>query len=297
MDAPIVDSHLHLYRSQREGQRAKENYTIWEYGRLDRVRYSNLSGDVESALGALRSAQAQIGIVVNLIDVLEPTTPPSEQLIASNDWVCEVGRTHPALVPFLAVDLTYLPLDKTLAHIRELVDARGARGIKLHPPMQNLDLGAHKNRPLFELCRELDLPIISHSGPSRAGVQFGEPNAYRPLLDALPELRISLAHLGGAAWKQVPELARDYPGIHFDLSEVISWTGAPHAPSAEEIVTLIRAIGVERVMFGTDFPWYDIDYTVRQVRDLPGLSAAEQDAILGLNALQFFRLSLPAQAE
>lgn len=97
--------------------------------------------------------------------------------------------------------------------------------------------------------------------------------------------------MGGAAWRQLPALARDYPHVSFDLCEIIEWLGAPNAPSPAQMTDLIRAVGPQRVMMGSDFPWYDIDHTVGSVLALPGLSAEEKDDIIGENAIRFFRLS------
>lgn len=40
-------------------------------------------------------------------------------------------------------------------------------------------------------------------------------------------------------------------------------------------------------MMGSDFPWYDLDTTVEQVRRIPGLSNADRDKITDLNAAEF----------
>jgi hypothetical protein len=86
-------------------------------------------------------------------------------------------------------------------------------------------------------------------------------------------------------------VAADFPQLAFDLSEIIEWTGAPHAPSAAGLAALIREIGADRVMLGSDFPWYDPLRTADRVAGLPGLSAAERVAILGGNAMRIFGLA------
>jgi predicted TIM-barrel fold metal-dependent hydrolase len=112
------------------------------------------------------------------------------------------------------------------------------------------------------------------------------------VLAAYPGLVLVLAHLGGASWKQTADLARAYPQAVFDLCEIIEWTGAPSAPTAEELGHLIREIGSERVMLGTDFPWYDLDRTVDLVTALPGLSVGERESILGANAARILHLEV-----
>lgn len=64
------------------------------------------------------------------------------------------------------------------------------------------------------------------------------------------------------------------------------------APTREEIAEVIRTVGPDRVMMGSDFPWCDIDHTVDVVLDLPGLTSAEKHAIIGENAARFFQLSI-----
>jgi predicted TIM-barrel fold metal-dependent hydrolase len=54
---------------------------------------------------------------------------------------------------------------------------------------------------------------------------------------------------------------------------------------------LIRAIGVERVMMGSDFPWYDIDHTVARIFELPGLGETEACLIVGENAASLLRIA------
>jgi predicted TIM-barrel fold metal-dependent hydrolase len=95
-----------------------------------------------------------------------------------------------------------------------------------------------------------------------------------------------LAHLGGGRWQQSLQLAEAFPQLCFDLCEIIAWTGAPGAPSRDELGRMIKEIGPERVLFGTDFPWYEVDRTISQLMDLPHLSSEEKEGILGRNAVE-----------
>lgn len=73
--------------------------------------------------------------------------------------------------------------------------------------------------------------------------------------------------------------------MRFDLSEIVSWSGcSPGAPGREKLSALIREIGAERVLLGSDFPWYEPGDVIAAVEELPGLGEAERAAILGENA-------------
>ncbi|MFN8233840.1 MAG: amidohydrolase family protein [Actinomycetota bacterium] len=193
------------------------------------------------------------------------------------------------MTPFVGVDPWALSPDENVAHLREMAD-RGAKGIKLHPVVQRFEPADARMQPVFAACRELGLTVLSHTGSAKGGDRFAEPSGFAPVLRDFPGLRVLLAHLGGGRWAQTVDLAREFPDLTFDLCEIIEWTGAPNAPTVDQLSAMIRDIGPERVMLGTDFPWYDLGRTVDLVMDLPGLSEGEKEAILGANAIRLLGL-------
>ena len=138
--------------------------------------------------------------------------------------------------------------------------------------------------PFYETCQDLGIPIVSHSGPARGGEPYGEPGNFAAALEAFPRLTIVLAHMGGATWQQCVDIAHAYSNVYFDICEIIAWTGGTNAPTNQQLGQLVKDVGPERVMMGSDFPWYDLDYTVQQIMELPVLSNEEKEGILGANA-------------
>ena len=96
--------------------------------------------------------------------------------------------------------------------------------------------------------------------------------------------------MGGATWGQALEIAETYGNAYFDCCEIVEWTGSSNGPSMQQLGQLIRDIGPERVMMGSDFPWYDIDHTVARIMQMPVLSIEEKEGILGANALRILDL-------
>jgi hypothetical protein len=225
-----------------------------------------------------------------------PTTPAADRLRAYNDWVLGVADESPHMTAFVAADPSALGGAAGAAHLRECAE-RGARGIKIHPIVQAFAPTDPRLDPVYETCVELGLTVLSHSGRGRGHAPAADPFAFAPVMERFPDLHLLLAHLGGASWRQVSPFAAAYPAVSFDLCEIIAWTGAPGAPSADELGRLIRGIGSERVLFGTDFPWYELDRTVEQLMALPHLSDEERRGILGENAIRRIGLTVTGAAQ
>jgi uncharacterized protein len=301
---PLVDVHVHLYEDLAAGQQAKDRYVIWEYGDDPGVTFSASPGDVAALTSVYEKAGFDRAIVVHLFDTAlareqaaaqlgaaEAVAAAAEAMRASNQWIAEVVRANPVAEVLISIDPAALPPQAITAHLAELA-AAGVLGVKLHPVSHSFEPNDPRLHPMYELCADAGLIVLSHSGPGPAGAAgSARPSEFAPVLRKWPDLRLVLAHLGGASWRETAAVAADFPQLVFDLSEIIEWTGAPHAPSAAELAALIRQIGADRVMLGSDFPWYDPLQTADRVAGLPRLSAAERAAILGGTAMRVFGLA------
>jgi hypothetical protein len=299
----VIDCHMHIYPTKSLGREEKQTYEVWEYGHKPEVRLSKHDGDLDDALQAIREsgtskAVAMSHLLVTIANLRQNTEPSArstnqardteakiaQMLNDSNVSICELARKHAELIPFVILDPYALSPDESEARLREMVANHDARGVKLHPVIQQFFPSDKRMWPTYRTCVELGIPILSHSGAARGSKQYAEPRAFVEVLREFPKLTLVLAHLGGAAWQQTLEVARKYQNAYFDCSEVIEWAGAPSAPTFRELAQLIKDVGPQRVMMGTDFPWYDLDRTIGLVKALPILSEEEKEGILGINA-------------
>lgn len=304
-DGLRIDCHMHLYETKAAGRREKETYEIWEYGAKPDVVFSPLDGDIADAEAAMTSADFDHGVIANLFAIAllddqlrsASTAVQAERLVAFNRWACELAATRSQLSVFLAADPTVLGGDAGATHLREMVERHGARGVKIHPVLQRFMPDDSRMHPTYQTCIDLGIPVLSHSGSARGGATYAEPMAFANLMRSFPDLTLVLAHMGGGAWRQTAAFAEAFPQVSFDLCEIIAWTGAPNAPSSRELAKLILDVGPQRVMLGTDFPWYDLADTASRVMDLPLLSREQKAAMLGANAARILRLPVTRRAE
>jgi predicted TIM-barrel fold metal-dependent hydrolase len=308
-----VDTHLHLYASPEQGRWWKTGYEIWEYGERDGVHFSADTGTLAETAAALRDGGFAHGVVLNLFSAglfrqqYSAELPPgmgeadraralagfdatiSERYQAFNRWLMDTLAGVPSLSGFVAMDPWALPPQRNVEHLREMAE-RGARGVKLHPVLQQFEAADPRMHPVYRACAEMGLTVLSHTGPARDGAPFAEISAFTPMLAAFPGLTVLLAHLGGAQWQDTLAVAEAFPNVAFDLCEIIEWMGAPNAPTAAQLAGLIRDIGPERVVLASDYPWYEPAHTAELVLSLPVLSQMEKNAILGENAARILGL-------
>jgi hypothetical protein len=287
----VVDVHVHLFEQANDPMR--DDYEIWEYGEHGGVDFGTRSGTVEDLASSVGEPPVAHCVIVGMFapGPGPSALPAAERLRAYNDWVLRTADTSPHLTALVAADPSALGGAEGAAYLHECA-AKGARGIKIHPIVQSFSPTDPRLDPIYETCVELGLTVLSHSGQARATSPAADPFAFAAVMERFPDLHLLLAHLGGASWRQVSPFAAAYPAVSFDLCEIIAWTGAPDAPSADELGRLIRSIGSERVLFGTDFPWYELDRTVDQLMALPHLSDEERRGILGENAIRRMGLSV-----
>jgi predicted TIM-barrel fold metal-dependent hydrolase len=164
------------------------------------------------------------------------------------------------------------------------VAAAGAAWIKLHPNTQAFDVADPSVAKVVSKATEHGLPVLFDAySPWDAN----QPGKFVNLAMAVPESRLILAHAHGPGFPQllVYDVLARYPWWGRNVWIDISVTGAMLAgsPFAEQLAWVLRKVGIDRVIFGSDYPVDDPLAAVRAVAEL-GFTDDEQAAILHDNA-------------
>ena len=164
------------------------------------------------------------------------------------------------------------------------VAAAGAAWLKLHPNTQQFDVADPSVTAIVKKATEKGLPVLFDAySPWDAN----QPGKFVNLAMAVPDAKLILAHAHGPGFSQllVYDIVGRYPWWQRNVWIDISVTGLMLAdgPFAEQFAWVLRKVGTDRVVFGSDYPLDDPMTAARAVADL-GFTVAEQAAILHDNA-------------
>jgi hypothetical protein len=172
------------------------------------------------------------------------------------------------------------------------VSGTGAAWLKLHPTKQDFDVADPMVAGVVRAAAEHGLPVLFDAySPWDAN----QPGKFANLATEVPESRLILAHAHGPGFAQllVYDVLARYPEWRRNVWVDLSVTGLMLAggPLAEQFAWVLRKVGVDRLLFGSDYPIDDPLAAVGAIIDL-GFTDEEQAAILHDNAAAL--LSKPA---
>jgi len=230
----------------------------------------------------------RIGCVVFTVDEMLSGMPR-----LSNDAVLEFAAAHADIaIPF--VSLHPRRGAEAVREARRLI-AAGARGLKLHPPMQEFVPNDPMAYPLYEVFAEARLPVIFHTGHSGIGtgmrggggirLKYGNPMPIDDVAVDFPEMPIVMAHPSFPWQDEAISICLHKPQVYIDLS---GWSPKYFSPT---LVQYANTLLKRKVLFGSDYPWLTperwlADFETIGIRDdvRPLILKENSVRLLGLSA-------------
>ena len=263
--APLVDHHQHLFSPANAEWASTATSRRQPVTADDLIRYLDVAG-IRRAL--VLSVAYQFGNPTRSVE------HEYERVKDENDWTSqEVARYPERLRAFCSVN----PIkDYALEEIARCThDPHLGTGLKLH--FGNSDIDVHDARQLdrlqavFRLANANRMAIVVHMHPSvnqkrpygsaEAGIFLNE------LLPMAPDVPVQIAHLAGAGQYDDSTdhaaavfgnaIVRHDPRVAHLLIDVSGISNIPgmSVERKQLIVTRIRQIGLDRILYGSDAPF------------------------------------------
>lgn len=176
----------------------------------------------------------------------------------------------------------------------------GFRGIKMpgyHLAMAGVRLDAPAFLPVWRrMAQEGHVLAVDLSEGQDQVLQM------RSVLERHPQLKVAIGHFGmpnRGGWPGQLALCR-YEHVYLETGGIV-WLyrdeGYPFPSALDAIQRARDAVGIDKLMWGSDWPRTMIDFTYRQslefLRCSEALSAQERAGLLGRNAARLYALAYP----
>ncbi|HWP58091.1 MAG TPA: amidohydrolase family protein [Candidatus Acidoferrales bacterium] len=175
---------------------------------------------------------------------------------------------------------------------RLLKDAR-VKGFKFHPPDQNFYPNDRKYYGLWEALEAGQKPVMFHTGftvlgadqdgGKGIGLDCGRPIHLDAVARDFPRMKIIAAHPGWPWEQELIGVLTHKRNVYVDTSGYL----AEQLP--ESFLRAIRGRLQDKALFGTDFPYVDVEKALLSF-DAVGFSSAVKEKILLANARALFGL-------
>ena len=231
--------------------------------------------------GTIKGLIAQMDAVGIEASVVVPVATKESQVRPINDWATAIR--HPRVIPFGAVHPGLADISSEMARIKGL----GLKGVKIHPNWQQFKPEDPNFFPMYEALAANDLIAYFHGGDELEKWPeeiVSTPKAFSEVHERFPKMRMVVAHMGGyLMWEAVEEylLGKD---IHLDLSACF-----PERLPDERLLPMMRAHGMEKIMWASDSPCSDPLSQLQRILSLP-LTDEEKEMVCWSNAARLLGL-------
>ena len=258
----IIDSHCHIY-PDKIAQKASDATG----------HFYDLPASLDGKISTLLEHGERAGIEHFVVQSVATT---SHQVSSINRFIAQAVAESGGR--FTGLGTLHPDSEDMEADVNEII-ALGLKGVKLHPDIQRVQLDDPRMHKMYELC-EGRLPMLIHTGDSR--YDNSNPNRMMPILDKYPDLTVIGAHFGGwSIWEDATEKFKKYKNFLVDCSSSL------YAITPQKAKELIMEYGVERVLFGTDYPLWKPEIELERFMQID-LTDEQREDILYNNAARLF---------
>ena len=233
-DTRIIDCHCHVY-PQAIAARAVKGVSDF---------YGGVNSYGDGLASTVRTKWAEYGVSHAVIFSVATKV---EQVDHINSFISKTVSEGQGFFTGLGTVHQDVP---DIPSVVENIISLGLKGVKLHPETQGCAIDDPRLFPLYEACANR-IPVLLHTGDNR--YDCSNPDRMIRLLKMFPETTFIGAHFGGwSVWQEATKLLHGHDNFYVDTSSTFHWV------ENSLVKGFIRTYGSEHVMFGSDFPMWNV---------------------------------------
>jgi predicted TIM-barrel fold metal-dependent hydrolase len=258
----IIDIHAHIF-PEKVAARAVESIG----------KYYGLTMTGKGTASDLLKSGSRINACKYIV---HSTATKVEQVRSINNFIAAKQAENDSFIGFGTLHPGLSDVDSEVERIISL----GLQGIKLHPEFQEFNIDDEDMLKIYKALEGM-FPLLIHVGDENK--TSSSPRRLSKIIKLFPNLTVIAAHLGGyQMWEESAEylVGRN---LYFDTSSSLFKLDSRKASE------IIRMHGVEKVLFGSDFPMWSHEEELKRFNRLD-LTEEERRLILSGNAKRLLKL-------
>ena len=272
----IIDFHTHLLPA---GCLTNDFINYFQSRKIWDSQYSIMSSDNLIKLMDENNISSSIVLSLALSPVM--TNP---EIVKINEYVYEqVNKSKDRLSGFFTINPFFG--DESMQILESSIRELGLSGLKLHPSFQEIYPGDKILYPFYKKMQDYGLPVLFHTGS--IGVIpykdcFSNPSHIDEVACDFPQLIIIVGHSGKIYYRETAMLLRKHKNVYADVSTNIGRDLLfGHHPMAWLLYKFKSYAGcINRVIFGSDYPFYMQDETLKCLYSAVGLLNEKYDSFI-----------------
>lgn len=199
-------------------------------------------------------------------------------VVEQNRHIAEIAKRHPARFIYYPCIDPRRP--GALGLFERCVKEWGARGLKFNP-RSGMIPDDKTCDPFLKRLSNWKMVLIVHTGPAPPPKksESGHPDRLKRILVDYPELTVLACHLGMNWWRELIDLGQGHKNLVTDFSGFQPTAKGTYGRFCHMLRRFINELGKDRVLFGTDAPFFEHIMTskdfIQLIKDLPKKSPPE----------------------
>lgn len=260
----IFDAHTHIYPN-KIAQKASD--TIGAFYDI-RMHFDGTS-EALLRLGEKHNVEKHL---------VHSVATNAHQVTSINNFIISEVNLHPD--KFIGFATLHQDFENPCEELKRVKEA-GLMGVKLHPDFQKFEISSPVMDDAYRAMMEMDLPVLFHTGDAR--YNWSHPKHIPVILKKHPHLKIICAHFGAySQWSEAAECLMG-TGVWVDTSSSFFMI------SDEQAKKYINLYGEEKVLFGSDYPMWNVGDEIQNILRL-GLTDKQNEKIFSGNLASLLRI-------
>ncbi|MCX7794912.1 MAG: amidohydrolase family protein [bacterium] len=186
-----------------------------------------------------------------------------------NKELIEFLKKDNRLYGYLVLNPNYL--EDSIEEVNRYLDNKRIVGIKLHPAYSRVSIDDERTKRIIEEFLDTRLIYLVHTWGISMAVQLAR------VARQFPNVRFIMGHTGGDVWYDCLDIVKPYPNIYVEPCSSYA--------DRDKVRVSIDTIGIERVLFGTDFTLINPSFVIGMV-ECSGLTEEEKSSIYYKNSIK-----------